>query len=284
MATFEAQVEGLTGIAIDGSSSPTQNELTEYLKDGVRDVTNKFVASVPESIKDFLRESAEQTSNEFETGRAKIATVLRETGVDGDWRNCREVPANLQSRVVDSNSLHYASKFNPAYCILNKGKISVFPTPNSSANAFKVYYVNNNPVNGSGSSLVYSHDDIDYFPTDKIYLVVTYAAIKSLENALAAIGSIPTIQGGSDELTDVTSGTITSAETDYDEWFHVAGQFIEDEEDEELATLQIQKINSYLEAFKAQNQANISNQAHFQLRHAILSKQYNSAFGKKSEE
>ena len=40
MATFEARVEGMTGLAITGASTPTQDELTEFLKDGVLEVTN----------------------------------------------------------------------------------------------------------------------------------------------------------------------------------------------------------------------------------------------------
>ena len=32
MATFEVQVEAVTGIALDGSSSPTQDELTPWEK------------------------------------------------------------------------------------------------------------------------------------------------------------------------------------------------------------------------------------------------------------
>ena len=38
MATFEAQVEGQTGLSIDGSSSPTQTELTQFLSDGAVEV------------------------------------------------------------------------------------------------------------------------------------------------------------------------------------------------------------------------------------------------------
>ena len=40
MATFEAQVEGLTSLAIDGSSAPTQTELTQFLTDGAKEVVN----------------------------------------------------------------------------------------------------------------------------------------------------------------------------------------------------------------------------------------------------
>ena len=71
---------------------------------------------------------------------------------------------------------------------MNNGLVNVYPVP-SSNNGIKVFHVNKSPVNGSGSALVYSHDDILYFPEDKIYLVVLYASCKSLLNALASISS-----------------------------------------------------------------------------------------------
>ena len=36
MATFEAQVEGLTSLDISSSSSPNQTELTTFLTDGAK--------------------------------------------------------------------------------------------------------------------------------------------------------------------------------------------------------------------------------------------------------
>ena len=47
MATFEAQVEALTSLSIDGSSSPTQTELTQFLTDGAADV----IYSMPRKLK-----------------------------------------------------------------------------------------------------------------------------------------------------------------------------------------------------------------------------------------
>ena len=41
MATFEVQVEGLTQISITDESAPTQDELTQFLNDGIKDLTNK---------------------------------------------------------------------------------------------------------------------------------------------------------------------------------------------------------------------------------------------------
>tara|TARA_A100001515_G_C4588674_1_gene215374 strand:- start:1371 stop:3218 length:1848 start_codon:yes stop_codon:yes gene_type:complete len=68
----------------------------------------------------------------------------------------------------------------------------------------------------------------------------------------------PTIQGSSDELTDIATGEIGSSETDVEKWFHVVGQYIEDEEDTELAQVQLGKISTYINAYQAevQNQLN----------------------------
>jgi|TARA_Y100000310_G_scaffold86956_1_gene83847 hypothetical protein len=186
MATFEAQVEALTSLAIDGSSTPTQDELSQFLKDGVIDVTSKHLAIRPQDANMFTKVSSEQTSNGLDINGAKIVSVVRESGTDNDWRNCREIPIGLQSNVTDTNSLHYSSKYNPSYMVDENGTISVFPAPDSDPDAFKVYYVNNLPVDKGGNSLVYTHSDIKYFSDDKVYLVVIYAAIKTLEAKLAS--------------------------------------------------------------------------------------------------
>ena len=46
MATFEAQVEGLTSLAIDGSSAPTQSELSQFLTDGAKEIINMMSPSM----------------------------------------------------------------------------------------------------------------------------------------------------------------------------------------------------------------------------------------------
>ena len=42
MATFEAQVVGLTGLTIDDSSAPTRAELNQFLSDGAKEVFNSL--------------------------------------------------------------------------------------------------------------------------------------------------------------------------------------------------------------------------------------------------
>ncbi len=181
--------EALTSLAITGSSTPTQDELSQFLKDGVVDVTSKHLAIRPQDAFLFMRISSESTSQAgISAPSAKIISVIRESGTNDDWRNCREISPGLQSNVTDSNSLHYASKYNPAYFISEEGAILVFPAPSSGgANSYKVYYVNGEPKDQTNNAaLIYSHSDIKFFPEDKVYLVVTYAAIKTLEAKLSS--------------------------------------------------------------------------------------------------
>jgi hypothetical protein len=133
----------------------------------------------------FTRRSAEQTSQGFDSGGAKILSVIRESGTDNDWRQCREVSPALQGRVVDTDSLEYASKFNPAYIIEDDGIINVYPVPGSNPDAYKVFYVNTEPIDGSGNSLAYDDSTLGSFPNDKVRLVVLYASIKTLGKKLA---------------------------------------------------------------------------------------------------
>ena len=189
MANFDDQVMGLTGLTISGSSTdPSQTELSQFLNDGVIDVISKWIAIKPQDASEFARESSEQTSNaSLDLNGAQIVSVIREDGVtSNNWRACKPIGPALQYLVTDVNSLHFASKFHPVYMIGDNGKISVFPAPGSDPDAFKVYYVNNSPEETDGTALVHSSSGIKYFPDNKVYLVVLYASIKSIQAKMAA--------------------------------------------------------------------------------------------------
>ena len=287
MATFEQQVEYLTGITISSSSTyPTQDQVTQFLHDGVIDVTSRCISINPKEANKFSRRSGETTSQGYDPGGAQILSVIRESGTNNDWRPCRYIDASLQSRVTDSDSLLYSSKFNPAYTIEDDGKIYVYPEPGSDPDAYKVYFVNSSPIDGDGNPLTFADSTLGSFPNNKVYLVVIYASIKSLENAMAAKG-IPTISGDGTapiELTDVsaldTDNTIdTHADQgEIDQWWSTAGHLIEGAEDLEMASSQLQKISAYIQAYSAQLQGNNTDYQWMQGRHQILSKQYETAF------
>ena len=284
MATFQAIVEGMTGVSV--GTAPTTGELTEYLKEGVLDVTSRVVTlGTPFDAYGFSRESSESDSQSGITKRqGKILAVLRESGTNDDWRECRFVPVHLQSRVTDTTSLNYASKENPAYSVANDGTIMVFPAPSSGgADSYKIIYINDTPTNGSGSSLAYNHDDIKYFPEDKWYLVAMFASVRTLQNALSA-KSIPVVAGDATELTsvdDLDTDNVIDVHADQievDQWWSTAGHLIEGEEDTELAMAQIQKIQTYIQAHQSQTQANAADYGWMEKRLAFFIEQYNLAF------
>ena len=194
MADFQEQVMGITGLTIDGSSTaPSRSEFSTFLNDGVIDVTNKVIILRPQDREFFIRESSTTASNGLDIGGASIISVIREAGADGDtdgstaWRSCRKISAAMQSRVVDVNSLHFASKYNPAYAIDDNGVVNVYPIPDGTNDGFRAYYINNVPAEADGTALIHSSSGIKYFPKDKVYLVVLYSSIKSLQSALSAV-------------------------------------------------------------------------------------------------
>ena len=194
MADFQEQVMGITGLTIDGSSTaPSRSEFSSFLNDGVMDVTHRWLSIKPQDVELFVRESSTTASNGLDIGGAEVISVLREAGVDGDtdgstaWRQCRKIPASMQSRVVDTESLNFASKYNPVYAVDNNGVINVYPTPDGTDDGFRAYYVNNAPEETDGTALDHASTGIKYFPKDKVYLVVIYASTRSLQSAMGAL-------------------------------------------------------------------------------------------------
>jgi len=184
---FIDQVQDLTSLTVSDN-----DELSQFLRDGAIDVTNRWLIVRPQDIEQFQRESAIIDSNSgLDLVGATIISVMREAGADGSsdgstsWRDCRKVPASLQSRVVDTESLYFASVYNPVYIIDDNGKVNVYPVA-SSNNGYRAFYVNNSPEESDGSALRYTSTSIKYFPADKVYLVVMYAGIRSLHAAMGA--------------------------------------------------------------------------------------------------
>ena len=188
MATFKAQVDAITGM-VSGTTEGalTDNELKQVISDGVMEVTDKYLQSKPADIGMFQVESAESTSQGGHTVKSRLIAVVRETGTDNDWRECRQTSIGMQSKVTDPESMDYASKFNPVYHIDDNNTINVYPEPAGSNNAYKVYYVNDAPQNDSGTAIDEAHSTIKYFPKFLVSMVVKYASIKSIEAKLGSL-------------------------------------------------------------------------------------------------
>ena len=248
MATFEAQVEALTGITINSSgTNPTEGELTQFLTDGVLDVTEKWLIGHPQDREAFMNETALQVAQGADIGGADIISVLRADGVTaGNFRPCRKISPSQQSQVTDKESLSYASEYHPVYMV-SGSNVKVFPAPsdNSGKDSYKVIYVNNIPKDSNGNSLEYSDSGLGYFPADKVYLVVLYAAIKSINNNMAAIiadlasfsvtAVPPVVPTQSTSITAYEAPSTNVATGTIDEEIALMQDYIEDNEDVELA-------------------------------------------------
>tara|TARA_R100000700_G_scaffold10949_1_gene15987 strand:- start:2718 stop:3839 length:1122 start_codon:yes stop_codon:yes gene_type:complete len=169
MATFEAQVEALTSLSLDGSSAPTQSELSQFLTDGAKEVLN----ALPR-----MKQSLFTTSNDLNSsstyltlGGSEVFSVTRDDGTIN--QPCRAVRAELGGKIRDADDMMAATVTDPAYYITN-GILSVVPEPTNSQNAH--VQTLNYPTVAFGDSA------ITKFPDDAEYLVVLYGAIKSLQN------------------------------------------------------------------------------------------------------
>ena len=174
MATFEAQVVGLTGLTIDDSSAPTRAELNQFLSDGAKEVLNALPRGKQEMF---------TTSNDLNSSSVNLtllgSEVFSVTRDDGTINQpCRRIPARLNGRVRDSDDMMAATATDPVYYIVNN-ILSVVPEPSNSNNAH-VHTL-------AYPTVSYTHEVIAKFPDDGEYLVPLYASVKSLQNVLGSL-------------------------------------------------------------------------------------------------
>jgi len=174
MATFEAQVEALTSLSIDGSSAPTQSELSQFLTDGAKEILN----SLPRSKQSLFTTSNDLngSSSSFTVLGSEIFSVTRDDGTIN--QPCRAVSPDLQGRIRDADDMMAATVTDPAYYVTNNILV-VVPTPTNAQNAH--VQTLNYPTVAFGDSTIAK------FPDDAEYLVALYGAIKSFSNKLSTL-------------------------------------------------------------------------------------------------
>jgi len=171
MATFEAQVEGLTSLSIDGSSAPNQTELTQFLTDGAKEIINILPSNKLDLCASQQTFTSVMPGSEAET--LNTGKVLRVYRNDGDYdKKCRAIEPELKGYANDPDEMQYASTSDPVFYIENN-KINVLPQ-GGSCKYDEVQY----------PSVAYGDSAISVFPDEAEYLVVLYGAIKSLQNVL----------------------------------------------------------------------------------------------------
>ena len=266
MATFEAQVVGLTGLTIDDSSAPTRAELNQFLSDGAKEVLNALPRGKQEMF---------TTSNDLNSSSVNLtllgSEVFSVTRDDGTINQpCRKVPARLNGRVRDSGDMMAATATDPVYYIINN-ILSVVPEPSNTSNAH-VHTL-------AYPTVSYTHEVIAKFPDDGEYLVPLYASIKSLQNKMSSkFAELPTdvtfislpVAPIAPVLISNQIGTLPTAPVytglSIAPSFSTVDTFISTDEDVELASVKIQEINSQINEYQAsmQNQMNLFNDANIE--------------------
>ena len=173
MATFEAQVEGLTSLSIDGSSAPTQIELTQFLTDGAKEI----LSVIPKQKKAMYSTSNTLDSGDttLTIGGSEILGVVRNDGTID--QPCRRIPLSLSGRAQDSEEMVYGTVTDPVWWITINA-LNMFPTPTDAQNGLiqTLAY----------PAVAYGDSSITKFPDEAEYLVPIYASVKAIQNALGA--------------------------------------------------------------------------------------------------
>jgi len=207
LATFEAQVEALTGISISGSSNPTQTELSAFLQDGVKDVANRMIEARPAELSKFTA-TTNSTSSITKTG--KILSVVREHDSTDILRKCTAIDPGDRYDATDTESLNYRSKTSPGFYEL-AGSIHTVPQAASGNNDIVVTQVSYDAGVVFGDTV---GSGIDNFPTEYEHLVGIYASIQSLKakmsNSIISIVAVPP------DVPTLTSVTFSSVDSDVD--------------------------------------------------------------------
>lgn len=181
MATFEAQVEGLTGLSIDGSSAPTQTELSQFLTDGAKEVLN----ALPKTRQRLFTTSnaLNASSPTLTLGGSEVFGVVRND--DTINQPCRQIAPQLEGRVRDSSDMAFATATDPVFFIRDN-ILNIIPTPTNAQSG--IVQTLNYPTVAFGDSAIAK------FPDDGEYLVPIYASIKSLQNAIESIRALSNTQ------------------------------------------------------------------------------------------
>ncbi len=202
MATFQAQIQGMTGLTISSSGTiPTEAQLNEFLQTAVTEVVDAIINARPAEVAKFSQ-TTNATSSIAQTGR--IVSVMREHDSTDILRPCDKIPASLRGGAIDIESLNYRSKYNPAFYILD-GNIHTVPQAASGNNDIVVTQVTYD------TGVAYSDSSVDYFPQQYEHLIILNASIKCLDAQMATY----THTDEDAELAQAIAGSIASLKSQY---------------------------------------------------------------------
>ena len=270
MANFDAQVIELVG----SSWTTDQDAVDQFITEGANEVIN----AMPRSMQERIAEETTVTSGTTASEGHKVMSMTRNDGTID--QPCRLIPAWKRGRAADSSDMEYATATDPVYYV-NDGKFNILPSGGSGNKLVSVpTYSQSSTIDASGNATITN------FPNEAEYLVVLYAAVKALQQAMNGKSSslpndialppspvAPTISTVS--YTDATAEVLVApAKIDVSANapsfispvnFSKVTSYIETDEDIELATAKIQQISVQIdEALNKFNEENTRYQIEFQ--------------------
>ena len=270
MASYQTKIEDLIGSVGD------EDAVADFCTDTARELVN----IAPKDILHIMAEEIDDTGTGASLSNSKFLYAKK------DGYEASKVDPNKTARYTDSNSIYYATTKNPI-CYILKNKAYVKP---SGGQVFAVKFptiAHDDSFGSYGTGIVVAQDlepaillgaavkgrlrqladKRTSLPTGLVF--PSTPSVPSLSSN--QIGTLPTapaytppsLDASGNQITEMEAGTIGSSHLDTEQWFDIAGQYIEDSEDIELASAQIQKIGSYLNAYSQsmQNQMNVFNDA-----------------------
>lgn len=184
MATFETQIDALTGI---GTGNTTiQGYMDDWLTSGARQVIDILPMSklkrMSEEVEFHSGNTVLEGDNQDGTGAEdlKVLHILRleETSSPEIYHPCREISPEQKGRAIDSNYMEFATSTDPVYYISNK-EVYVLPAKeatNASDNKdCKLIKINED------FTVSYNDNSISNFPKEANTAVMLYASRNALE-------------------------------------------------------------------------------------------------------
>jgi len=179
MSNFKDQIEDLSG-TIDVDCDAEQ-----FIKDGVKDIIHRIRRIDKDKLHQFTGVETVTTMATSFTDEAIFnvsrLNALGADGGDGKYYSADEVPIQISDSLIDADSEHYASPYNPKYYFVN-GKIFIVPAPsaNSTASIAKIIYAV--PTTWESTDTL-----TGAFPEGLKYLLVIYAALMVIHNKIVNV-------------------------------------------------------------------------------------------------
>ena len=227
MANFDAQIQSLVGTA-------DQTEMDTWASEAVVELTNLFPPKLKQKCAT-LTELTSSTPMDLD-GVGDILYVTRENANSGHQVQCRAISPLYGGLADDSSSIHYATATDPVYWLESRSdasKLIVKPDP-SSAQTANVYHIEYTSVNVSDT------DTIANFPDEAEYLIVLYVGVKVLQNKMNEMQA-SIIHSDQD-------GSYTASSGSSQGWEKVR-DWLESEEDSEMAAASIQALSAEMQQF-----------------------------------